>query len=95
MPLDVDTATRTQVADSATAVEIIAANGNRLGACVYNDSGAILYLGLGTVDPTTTNYTVQIPSGGYYEIPFGYTGQVKGIWASDPGDGGARVTQLT
>jgi hypothetical protein len=32
---------------------------------------------------------------GYYEVPFGYTGQLTGIWASDPNDGSARVTEIT
>ena len=32
---------------------------------------------------------------GYYEVPFGYTGQLTGIWATDPGDGAARVTEIT
>lgn len=89
------TATRTQVADSASDGLILAANAARLGATIWNDSSAILYLGLGTTTVTTTNYTAQLSEGAYYEVPFGFTGQIRGIWATDPGDGAARVTELT
>lgn len=89
------TATRTSVADSAIAVELLAANGSRKGAIITNDSSASLYVGLGTVDPTATNYTVIIHPGQTWTLPSNFTGQVKGIWASDPNDGAARVTELT
>ncbi len=94
-PHTAGTGTRTSVADSATAVEILAANSARKGAVITNDSSAMLYLGLGTVDPTTTNYTTKIPPDQSFKVPSCYTGQIKGIWASDPGDGAARVTELT
>jgi hypothetical protein len=29
----------------------------------------------------------------YYEVPFGYTGRIDGIWAS--ANGNARVTEMT
>jgi hypothetical protein len=89
------TGTRTQVADSASDGILLAANVLRIGATVFNDSSAILYLGLGTTATTTTNYTVKIAQNGYYEVPARYTGQIRGIWATDPGDGAARVTELT
>ena len=89
------TGTRTQIADNAADVELLASNANRLGATFFNDSSASLYLGLGTTVTSATNYTVKLVSCAYYEVPFGFTGQVKGIWASDPGDGACRVTELT
>ena len=87
--------TRTQVADNAADVLILAANASRIGATVFNDSTVALYLGLGTTTASTTNYTVQIAANGYYETPPYFTGQIRGIWASDPGTGAARVTELT
>jgi len=36
---------------------------------------------------------VQMGAGAYYEVPFGYTGALKGIWAS--ATGAARITELT
>lgn len=97
LPVKTQTAsagTRTQVADSATAVEILAANTNRKGALITNTSTVDLFIGLGTVDPTTTDWTARIPPDDAYEVPIQYTGQIKGIWASDPGTGGANVTEL-
>jgi hypothetical protein len=89
------TATTSQVADNAASVTILASNASRLGATILNDSSAALYLRLGSSAATTTNYTVRITQYGYYEVPFRYTGAITGIWASDPGDGAARVTELT
>lgn len=87
------TGTQSNVASSASSVTILASNANRLGAAVYNDSTAILYLLLGSATASATVYTVQIGQGGYYEVPFNYTGQLTGIWAS--ANGNARVTELT
>jgi hypothetical protein len=89
------TATTSQVADNSASVTILASNASRLGATILNDSSAALYLRLGSSAATTTNYTVRITQYGYYEVPFRYTGAITGIWASDPGDGAARVTELT
>lgn len=88
-------ATRTQVNDTNTDTLLLAANLNRLGAIVVNDSSATLYLGLGATTVTSTNYTTKILPNGYFEIPFSFTGQIRGIWATDPNDGGARITELT
>lgn len=89
------TGTNTSVADNAASTTILASNANRIGATVTNDSSAVLYLLLGSTAASTTNYSVRIAQYGYYEVPFGYTGQLTGIWASDPGDGAARVTEIT
>lgn len=88
------TATLSNVASSATSVTVLAANANRLGAMVYNDSTAVLYLKFGAT-ASTSSYTVQIASLGYYELPTlsRYTGIIDGIWAS--ANGNARVTELT
>ncbi len=92
------TGTQTSVASSNTHVPILASNANRLGGTVTNDSTQILYLLLAAGNASNTNYTVQLAgstTGGvaYYEIPFGYTGPIDGIWAS--ANGNARVTEMT
>ena len=65
----------------------------RSGATVYNDSTAILYLALGTAAASTTDFTVKMVADAYYEVPFGYTGAIRGIWASATGS--ARVGEIT
>lgn len=89
------TATQTTVNDTNTSTTILASNSSRLGATIANDSSAVLYLRLSSSAATSTNYTVRIAQYGYYEVPFNYTGQITGIWATDPNDGGARITELT
>lgn len=88
------TGTQSIVAGSASSVTVLASNANRMGATVYNDSTAILYALLKTGGTaSTTVYTVQIAAGGYYEVPFKFTGGIIGIWASATGN--ARVTEFT
>ena len=85
--------TGTATADSGTSANLVlAANAARKGATVYNESTAVLYLGLGTTNVSVTSYTVQLPAGALYEIPFGFTGQLRGLWAAV--NGAARVTEF-
>ena len=86
------TPTQSSVAASATSVSILASNTGRMGATVYNDSTAFLYLKLGAT-ASTTSFTIRMASQSYYEVPFDYTGAIDGIWAS--ANGNARVTELT
>lgn len=87
------TATLTNVNDSAGNVTVLAANAARVGAAIFNDSTAVLYLKLGAT-ASTTSFTVKMQPDDYYEVPAGYTGVIDGIWASDA-SGAARVTELT
>ena len=87
------TGTQSNVASSASAVTILASNATRQGATVFNDSTAVLYLILSSTTPTTSVYTTQVAPNWYYEVPFRYTGIIKGIWAS--ANGNARVTEIT
>lgn len=87
-------ATTTLVNDNAANVTLLSLNTSRLGAAILNDSSATLYVKLGSV-ATTTDYTVSLTQNSYYEVPFGYTGRIDGIWASDPNNGAARITELT
>lgn len=89
-----NTGTLSNVADTASSTTILAANSSRKGASVANDSSAALYLKMGST-ASTTSYTVRLVQHAYWECPFGYTGIITGIWATDPGDGAARVTEYT
>lgn len=86
------TATLSNVAGSASSVTLLSAAAGRLGATIVNDSTAVLYVKFGTT-ASSTSYTVKLVADAYYEVPFGYTGRIDGIWASATGN--ARVTELT
>jgi hypothetical protein len=92
------TGTQTSVASSATSGTILASNASRKGATITNDDTNGLYLLLASGTASATNYTVLIPTLGYYELPVCiggvYTGIIVGIWDAD-GAGSARVTELT
>lgn len=86
------TPSQTSVSVANTNTSILASNSNRLGFTAYNEGTAICYLKLGST-ASTTSYTIQIVSGGYYECPFNYTGAVDGITSSSTAQ--LRVTELT
>ncbi len=99
-PLRAAGAALSNVASSATVVDLLAANVNRRGAMVQNDTDKTLYLKLGTA-ASATSYTVALGPkdangvGDYYELPQPvYVGLITGIWAAGP-TGSARVTELT
>lgn len=85
-------ATVTSVNSAATSTTIIAANRLRAGVTVANTDASTLYLLVGGGTASATNYSVPIASGGYWEAPYGFTGAITGIWASD-GSGAALVTE--
>lgn len=92
------TGTPTAVTSNASSVTVLASNANRLGATIVNDSTSDLYLLLETGGTaSTTVFTIHLPPRttveAYYEVPFGYTGDVIGIWSSAQGH--ARVTEFT
>lgn len=82
----------TSVTASVTTVTLKALNASRRGLSVYNNSTADLYLKLGAT-ASTTSFTVKVLAGGYYEVPFNYTGVVDGIWSA--ANGSALVTEIT
>jgi hypothetical protein len=87
-----ETATLSNVSASASSVTLSSANTFRKGLSIHNDSSAILYVKFG-ITAFTTSYTVKMIADAYYELPFGYTGRIDGIWAS--ATGAARITELT
>ncbi len=80
-------------ADTVTAAVLRAANANRKGLTIWNNSTGAILIEFGTA-PTATTYTARIEPGGYYEVPFGYTGQVQGLWTALGGTG-ALVREFT
>jgi len=86
------TPSQTSPAVTNSNTSILASNSNRLGATIYNEGAAICYMILGST-ATTTSYTLQIQVGGYYEVPFGYTGAIFGITSA--GTATLRVTEIS
>jgi hypothetical protein len=92
MPFGPTTSTPANVAASATAVTVFAANTNAVEArTVFNDSTAILYLKKGS-GASTTDHFVQVAPGGYFEFQKPcYPGIVTGLWST--ATGAARTTE--
>ena len=84
-------ATLANVVGSGTSVTIFADTGRALGRAVFNDSTAVLYLAFDGSVASSSNYSVQLAAGGYYEFPQpALSGKITGIWASATGN--ARTT---
>lgn len=70
-------------------------NANRRGVFIYNNTtSAVLKLGLSSIPVSSTFFSVSINAGGLFEIPFGYTGQIHGIWSIYEADGYVLITEL-
>ena len=84
--------TLSNVSSSVSSGTLLAANGDRIGVLVVNDSTAILYLKYGAT-ASASSYSVKMEPGSYWEMPQPiYTGIIDGIWAS--ANGAARITEL-
>ena len=88
-------ATVTSVADNAASTQLLASNAARVGVMITNTSSAVLYVKYGTA-ATTSSFTARLAQFDYWEMPDApvYTGVIHGIWASDPNDGSAVITEL-
>ncbi|MBD2519962.1 hypothetical protein H6G93_34475 [Nostoc sp. FACHB-973] len=86
------TSTPTSVNASTSNVAVLAANSNRIGGTIWNNSTANLYIEFGAT-ASTSAFTAKLSAGGYFEIPFRYTGIISGIW--DAANGNALVRELT
>lgn len=86
------TATPTSVAAATTSNLLLAVNPSRKGATFLNNSTANLYLDFEETSSASA-YAVKISSGGYYELPFCYTGAIAAIW--DAANGSVFIRELT
>lgn len=82
----------TPVAASLASVVLLAANPNRKGFAIHNNSTATLYLGLAET-PTSGDFAAKILPNGYYEPPLNFVGAVNGIWTA--ANGNAQVTEFS
>jgi hypothetical protein len=89
------TSTTTSVTGAAASTLLKAANANRKGLIIANDSTAILYVLLGTGAASATNYTFSIPAKATTAADrtiTGFTGAVQGFWPA--ANGFASVSEL-
>jgi hypothetical protein len=86
------TSTSSTVAAATTSGTVLAANSSRKGATIWNNSTANLYIDFDSA-ASASDFAVKISAGGYYEMPFSYTGIISGIW--DAANGNALVRELT
>lgn len=92
--LGAGTASRGTVADTASSTTIIPANADRRGWRIRNTSSAVLYVAFGGTASATNNVDALAQNAGTGDAGVGvYSGDIVGVWASDPGDGVAIWTE--
>ena len=64
---------------STTSATLLAANTNRRGASVFNNSTSIVYVRLSATASSTTTFTVKLEPNDYYEVPSNYNGAITAI----------------
>jgi hypothetical protein len=79
--------------DTTAEFEVLAKNLWRNGATFFNTSSAALLLGYGGFPVSSASYTVRILQNGSYEMGEKYKGVIRGVWTSDPNDGGLSVSE--
>jgi len=84
----------TNVNDTATSTTLLAANTARKACVITNTSSAILYVRLASGTASAIMFTYRLPQNATQEITMPYTGIITGVWATDPNDGVAVVTEL-
>lgn len=82
-PLLSTTVNTIQVGSSETKVTLLAANPERIGATIRNQSLSNLYIDF--KEDIISPAAVDLPPNAYYELPFGYLGVIVGRWASVDG----------
>lgn len=84
----------TSVPSGITSVVILAANANRKGGIIINTDANDLLLDLTAGTASATRHAKRLPTNGEFQVPFGYTGAITGVWAAD-GTGAALVTEFS
>lgn len=86
--------TLTSVAAVGTSTTLLNSNVNRKQAIFFNDSPSLAYIGFTSSSVTSSLYSVQVYSSGYFEMPLPcYTGQINGMWAF--ANGNMRITEIS
>lgn len=83
--------TVTSVADTTSASELVSSNSQRSEVEIVNTSSADLYILKGSGTPASDNLTAIIPQDAHYSTDF--VGAIQGVWATNPDDGEALITE--
>lgn len=86
-----DNAIVSNVSASASSVTILAANDDRLGATLYNDSTSACYVKFAAT-ASSTSFSVAMGPGSYLEVPYQHRGIIDGVWVT--ATGAMRVTEF-
>jgi hypothetical protein len=87
-PPATNSASLNNVTATTSSVVVVSAAVGRLSFSIFNDSAANMYLRMDGSAASTTNFSVKIPAGGYFESA--HITQVTATW--DVAVGAARVT---
>lgn len=69
---------------STTAIALLTAKDERVGATVFNNSNATLFLDFAQ-GVTSNDFAVAVPPKGYYELPYRTISGMWGVWSSTSG----------
>ena len=73
-------------------ITLLEANSNRVGLTIWNDSTTNLLLDFDNIP--NNGYGIRISPDAYYELPFGYTGIIRGFWEGANPSGQAIIKEF-
>lgn len=80
------------IPQTSAAVVLMDVDPLRQGAIIMNEGDAPLAIEFDTA-PTMASNLVILQPGGYFEVPYGFKGQIQGVWAS-AGSGFAKIREF-
>lgn len=84
----------TVAVDNTKSVILSAADSAKLGRTIINKSSSVLYVNLKDA-ASLSSYIVKLTTNVAYEVPFGFTGDVTGIWDKADANGSAKVYEFS
>lgn len=78
---------------STTNVLLVSSSYSRKGLTIWNNSSSNLYIDYAS-DVSASYFAIKILPNGSYELPYGYTGEIHGIWDAATGQAFIREFQF-
>lgn len=79
---------------ASTATTLLAANTGRIFASIYNNTNKNMFIALGSTATATTNFSILLITGSYWEVPNDWTGSIS-EFSPAGASGNVLVTELT